>query len=321
MNSMAGTQPQTAASAALTPRLLGLGRRAWLKRASRVVSSFMATIIIFLIQNDSGPTPSTFTKFPEDDLLKMYPFRDPENYTKMKSSGRTFNLAGCLDFQCNKDIDVCDNILPTNYDGTKPPCCSHILRDMARTFDGVMSKLGLQYFLGFGTLLGLIRSDKVIPWTADDDFVIIDGLTSTLSLWDNSTGLDFITLPWPPRMCITKAFANGKLQKWGINSTKLAGLPVFKKGYPYGDIYPMKNLTDKFIGREYPRCKHLYTDIFPIERRLVYNKSFALNFPKEPEQLLRRYYGLDWKIPLSNKAEHGGGSPLICKYLYGLEDF
>lgn len=234
-----------------------------------------------------------------------------------------------MDFSCNEDIEICDTTLPTNYDGTEPPCCAHILRDMARTFDEMMSKLGLEYIVGFSTLFGLVRSDKIIPCTADNDFIIFndgflnDGkgdnaMVAMLDLWDNSTGLNFVTWPWPPRLCITWAFADGKLQRW--RTTGLSTINIWQKGYPYGDVYIMKNLTDTFIGGEYRKCKHLYSDVFPIERRLVYNRSFALNFPKEHEQLLRRYYGLDWETPPAQKDAHGGGSPLICKYLYGLED-
>ena len=268
----------------------------------------------------------------EEMFLKQYPLLDLRNFTKKtKYTGRSIDLAGCMDFSCNKDIGKCDTALPTNFDGTEPPCCTHILRDMARTFDGIMSKLGLEYIVGFSTLLGLVRSDKIIPWTADNDFIIFndgffnDGkgdnaMVAMLDLWDNSTGLNFVTWPWPPRLCITKDFGDGKLQRWRINSTGLSTINIWQKGYPYGDVYIMKNLTDTFIGGEYRKCKHRYADVFPIERRMVYNRSFALNFPKEPEQLLRRYYGLDWTTPPAQKDAHGGGSPLICKYLYGLED-
>ena len=112
-------------------------------------------------------------------------------------------------------------------------------------------------------------------------------MVAMLDLWDNSTGLNFVTWPWPPRLCITWAFADGKLQRW--RTTGLSTINIWQKGYPYGDVYIMKNLTDTFIGGEYRKCKHIYSDVFPIERRLVYNRSFALNFPKETELL---WFGL-----------------------------
>ena len=31
-------------------------------------------------------------------------------------------------------------------------------------------------------------------------------------------------------------------------------------------------------------------DVFPLQRRAVYNRTFSVNFPANPEQLLRTYY-------------------------------
>ena len=327
----------TNAATAVPPQSLQLDNSSSRMQAKHILRIVSMTIVLGWIVNElhSGYTNTSKIEVStpdksavdtavaeEDSLLKtMYPLRDLTNFTKtIKYSGRTFSKAGCIDFVCNKDIESCDNTLPTNYDDIKPPCCTHILRDMAHTFDKVMSKLGLQYIVSFGTLLGLIRSDKIIPWTADDDFVIFnDGNLANmamLSLWDNSTGLNFVTYPWPPRLCITSAFANGNLQRWSINSPRLASLKMWKKGYPYGDVYAMTKLTNELIGGEYPNCKHRYADIYPIERRMVYNNSFALNFPARPEDLLKRYYGLEWETPPVRKNAHGGTSSLLCKDLF-----
>ena len=78
--------------------------------------------------------------------------------------------ANCLFYDCtyfdHKTSNECDSMLPTNYDGPNPPCCIHILRDMARGFDEHMCSLGLDYSVAFGTLLGYRRHDRLIPWTA-----------------------------------------------------------------------------------------------------------------------------------------------------------
>ena len=124
---------------------------------------FITIIVVWLFlyysatSMPSSPTSWIINNYEksQSELLKKYPLGDPSNFTKIKYSGRTFDLTGCMGFQCNKDIEACDNTLPTSYNDVKePPCCSHILRDMAQTFDGVMSKLGLEYFVGFGTSLG-----------------------------------------------------------------------------------------------------------------------------------------------------------------------
>ena len=93
----------------------------------------------------------------------------------------------------------CDNYDETNYNGPEPPCCVHILRDMARTFDETMCGLGLEYVATFGTLLGLVRSDRMIPWTSDIDYIIPSKhvANAMVDLWDtNATALTGAPLPF-----------------------------------------------------------------------------------------------------------------------------
>ena len=89
------------------------------------------------------------------------------NVHKTKLS-TTLSESNCLSYNCTFDYKTnneCDSGLPTNYDGPKPPCCTHILRDMSRIFDDHMCSLGLDYAVDFGTLLGFRRNDSIIPWT------------------------------------------------------------------------------------------------------------------------------------------------------------
>ena len=79
----------------------------------------------------------------------------------------------CLEYQCEREnYERCDTSDPTNYDGPELPCCVHILRDMAKAFDNAMCELGFEFFASYGMLLGLVRSDRLIPWTSDNDIII-----------------------------------------------------------------------------------------------------------------------------------------------------
>ena len=115
------------------------------------------------------------------------------------------------------DESTCDNIYPTNYDGPNPPCCTHILRDLVHIFDEKMSTLNLDYVVSFGTLLGLTRSDKIIPWTGDNDIIIKDLTTvkTMVDLWKTTDaykkGLNLL-LEGILRLCITPKFAQGKIE-------------------------------------------------------------------------------------------------------------
>merc|ERR1740139_97486 len=107
-----------------------------------------------------------------------------------------------------------------------------------------MCGLGLDYAAGFGTLLGLTRSDRLIPWTSDKDYMIITSTANAMvDLWDaNATGMAYM---WSgiPRMCITSDFAEGKVQRWETtpNSSELIW-----SGSPYIDLYPNTSTPGQF---------------------------------------------------------------------------
>jgi len=121
----------------------------------------------------------------------------------------------CLRYECNWDAVACDTFDETNFGGPNPPCCVHIMRDMAREFDRVMCQLGLEYFVTFGMLLGFERADKIIPWTTDNDYLMtIDNIMAMIDLWEQADslnhGLEIVyDLLW--RVCVGPEFANGQL--------------------------------------------------------------------------------------------------------------
>ena len=53
-----------------------------------------------------------------------------------------------------------------------PICCSVVLGQMLVDFTRALDRLGLQYRLAYGTLLGAVRSQAIIPWTFDIDIWI-----------------------------------------------------------------------------------------------------------------------------------------------------
>jgi len=135
----------------------------------------------------SSPLTTLVKSDAEDQSRRQCPLRElPDN-----TSWQTHNKAGserfvgwdtnCLKFECDQDIDRCDTMEPTNYDDpSSKPCCVHILRDMAKAFDDAMCELGLEYYASYGMLLGLIRADKLIPWTSDNDYIITKQTISAL---------------------------------------------------------------------------------------------------------------------------------------------
>ena len=158
----------------------------WLSVQPRIEPRIMSPII--------DPPKDLEWKFPVFSNPQPYPLRDLSNYPNESLESWYHNneqfsdLSQCMDFKCNTDVEVCDNTSPTTYNNPNGPCCTHILRDMLHVIDDSMATLELDYFIGFGTLLGLTRSGKVIPWTADNDIVIEKKtLRAMADLWSVSS--------------------------------------------------------------------------------------------------------------------------------------
>jgi hypothetical protein len=246
--------------------------------------------------------------------------RDISNFTAMSleplKRGIQKNFPHCLRFQCMRNISRCDNVLATNFDGPDPPCCTHILRDKARYFDRVMCYLGLEYMPSAGMLLGLTRSDRMIPWTADNDFTVsTETMIAMLSLWHTSSHLEHGMLLFNARdknfrLCASPSFANGKLLRWKVNGTSKVhffGTSVYSDFY-IGE-YAGENMTVPLLGG----CVHAASDLRPYVRRSFYNGTLEQYFPNNPENILTQLYGPNWRVPDPRKSNHGsGGGGIIC---------
>ncbi len=46
--------------------------------------------------------------------------------------------------------------------------------DFIKAFAGITSKLGVRYWVDYGTLLGMVRDGELIPWDSDVDFSILE---------------------------------------------------------------------------------------------------------------------------------------------------
>ena len=59
-------------------------------------------------------------------------------------------------------------------------------------FHNVCSNAGIEYYLAFGSLLGYVRDNDVIPWDSDIDVLLpIDQIDSLLNCFDNSLDSDY----------------------------------------------------------------------------------------------------------------------------------
>ena len=215
----------------------------------------------------------------------------------------------CLRFQCSKDHTRCDTLEATNYDGPTPPCCVHILRDLAQAFDAMMCEFGLEYFVTYGMLLGLHRSDRLIPWTIDNDYIATRSTIQYLmTAKENSAqqavfakhGLYLVQDNFF-RVCPAHTFAGGQLAAKWTNTTSKGWYPLL---HQYSDIFVADvDSTGQHMLDEL-KCSHDLAD-HTLRRQAIYNGSFHVSFPNHPEAVVAGVYGTNWRTPDAKKSEHG----------------
>eukprot|EP01128_Nolandella_sp_AFSM9_P001601 TRINITY_DN1182_c0_g1_i1.p1 TRINITY_DN1182_c0_g1~~TRINITY_DN1182_c0_g1_i1.p1 ORF type:complete len:261 (-),score=32.91 TRINITY_DN1182_c0_g1_i1:38-820(-) len=223
-----------------------------------------------------------------------------------------WHLANCARFITRPVSDEgCHGWEETNYDGPEPPCFTHVLRDMMREISAFLIEYNVEHYFGWGSLLGLVREDKLIPWTADNDLMI--PYTELARFYQNenrmmdvlrSRGISFLRLG-SHRMCFNTAYLGGKLEgRWGDYS----GFG-YRKGdhYPYTDLFVTKTVTQKNgeTGRYFNSCFIPDNLVYPLRERLVYNNTFSIKVPANPEGWLERIYGKRWRVPDRKQSGHG----------------
>lgn len=141
----------------------------------------------------------------------------------------------------------------------------------------LLDKYGIQFWLHYGTLLGAIREHGFIPHDYDVD-IMTEDYDKLLSVIPN-------------------------LYKEGLMLIRVEDGLLYSFSYEgaYIDIYiksrapfPLNIWCYKLNGHFVP--KYLMSGLQQIE---LYGKIF--NVPKNPEKLIRFYYGATWRTPIKGK--------------------
>jgi len=277
-------------------------------------------------QQDDNSDPYSSFGLPTPNNCEV---RDLSNYTmtrqiaeekwSLKKSNGICNITEInnerLWFTCDHNQTRCNTHEETNYDGSLPPCCTHLMRDMIREFDRVMCYLKLEYFVSYGSLLGLERADRMLPWTEDVDFVVpTNSMAALLDLWEEASHLKhgfrkpFFSAIF--RLNVNEEFAGGKLAKWKktINNCNLIGPKALQ---PYADLF--LGWPDEKNGKYFENvCVQPIEHVLPLQRKAYYKKSFKVSVPYKPSKLLATYYGPAWKEPPSKQHKKGHSTGNGC---------
>jgi len=192
------------------------------------------------------------------------------------------------------------------------PCIVDVLGDMVLAISEAFEKAKLTHFIAYGTLLGAVRNQKIIPWTTDVDLVIDSGnWTGLAKTLKNSNvlakhGLKFFFDPGfgkdLGRICISE-----DAKKWIGYAKNIPEKSVYyDTGYPYVDIYKgidVPNMVGKYRVMWGPGCTFNKSDIYPLGKVDLLGHKFAA--PRNPDAILSQIYGPDYITPPAKKGMHG----------------
>ena len=163
----------------------------------------------------------------------------------------------------------------------------------------VISKLlnnKCENFIFYGTLLGIVRENKLIKGDDDIDFYVNKKDRNKLIKILSNKGFDLNLNLYP----------NNTEYFFQINQ-KIDGKNIVCDFYFYDSESSKLYLEDKwnFIGNPNTEKNTLLVPkklIFPLKKKFFNNHE--LFFPKHPKQVCKYLYGKNWKIPMKKEIEY-----------------
>lgn len=185
------------------------------------------------------------------------------------------------------------------------------------------TKTEIQHWFSYGSLLGAIRNDSILPWTADVDISIWKPSINEPSTWQQAfaqflkkEGLIVwrdLRFPSMARICYSKQAK--KLLPYQTPYSHPNRYKHFTDVYPYVDLYfaepHPRDSEDKHIWQIPGPCVFEKTIIFPLKTISIANNSVPIVVPAQPELYLEHTYGKEWRTPI--KSKHGGKKLYGCK--------
>ncbi len=170
----------------------------------------------------------------------------------------------------------------------------------------LLDKHKIWYCLAYGTLLGAVRDQDIIPWDYDFDLLIKpEDVSRVLSLNNEAASTDF------------------KFQPIGYDSNYLAisdesiqrfwncALGIFYQGKKMGDLYVFFPFSDGVLRRyDFNQsvywCPHSSFSGYFIESTDAVNiRGMEFPAPRRADKWLEGVYGEDWQTPYRAQAQGG----------------
>eukprot|EP00299_Pterocystis_sp_00344_P017618 c8827_g1_i2.p1 GENE.c8827_g1_i2~~c8827_g1_i2.p1 ORF type:complete len:370 (-),score=75.07 c8827_g1_i2:49-1158(-) len=202
----------------------------------------------------------------------------------LDASGKYF----CANLNCTWDAEC--------FPHSGPQCCSWVNLKILLAWNATATKYNISYSLMFGTLLGAIRDQSIMPWTDDTDVIVSQEHFDKFSHQDpliyqihedlSRKGFNFYSRGWT-RLCVSNNTNDPFIKPYLLpyNGTTIRA--------PYMDIFP-------------PNHKWKHCDFsFPTTRTASVN-SFHFPIMDNAEECLEIWYTRNWMI--RHVRFQGGGN-------------
>ncbi len=159
----------------------------------------------------------------------------------------------------------------------------------------VMEKHGVRYWLDFGTLLGIVRENRILPWDDDMDISIFE---DDIELMQTKVMPEIKKLHY---RCYTRKFPEhiNFFKQDAIRSFKVRNNRLFfLRGYVKLDIFAMHKKNEKLYWLELGELHSLPEKLLQEFDTIEFNgKDYRI--PKNYDEYLSYHYG-DWRTPNEN---------------------
>ena len=191
------------------------------------------------------------------------------------------NLKNYPEFVCTKSTKRCSyHSLSPNYryeyfSKNTPTCCATHLYVLLKDITEVMHSNNLEYFISFGTLLGAVRHQGMIPWDTDVDLVIpLKEKDKILAAFQNILGDKYLIKEVKEDCIVGQAIR--------VYLSQINTLHVDLFFYIEEDENIIFGYDRKFLKKE----------VFPLSCVSYYDLS--LYAPKNKDKQLQKFYGKDY---------------------------
>jgi phosphatidylglycerophosphate synthase len=154
-----------------------------------------------------------------------------------------------------------------------------------RDADEILFSQGVDYCVMFGTLLGLLRHDGLIPWDDDLDIIIFDIENFESNCRHQFEAKGYVVYD-------DMRIIEGVERRCGYRIHAEAGLPIAGQTwkFPWLGVWEpdIRKDTMTLLPEEF---SYSVDDFFPLQRR--HFLDFTVSVPRLPEKIVKQYYGND----------------------------